>query len=117
MKKRVYKRYSEAFKLQVVSEYESGVSIPNLRLKYGIGGGSTIGQWLEKYAREGYRSKIIRIQKADEIQELKAMKKKIVELESALSESILENRMLNAMIEAADKELRTDLKKNYAKKP
>ena len=116
MKKRVYKRYSEAFKLQVVSEYESGASISNLRLKYGIGGGNTIGQWIEKYAREGYRAKAIRIQKADEFQELKAMKKKIIALESALSESILENRMLKATIEAAEKELRTDLKKNYAKK-
>ena len=116
MKKRVYKRYSEAFKLQVVSEFESGSSTSNLRLKYGISGGSTIGQWVEKYAREGYRSKAIRIQKADEFHELKAMKKKIVALESALSESVLENRMLKATIEAADKELRTDLKKNYAKK-
>ena len=116
MKKRVYKRYSQAFKLQVVSEYESGSSTSDLRLKYGIGGGNTIGQWLEKYAREGYRSKVIRIQKADEFQELKAMEKKIVALESALSESILENRMLKATIEAADKEFRTDLKKNYAKK-
>jgi transposase-like protein len=102
--------------LQVVSEYEAGVSVPDLRLKYGIGGGNTIGQWIEKYGREGYRSKVIRIQKADEFQELKALKKKIVALEAALSESILENRMLNATIEAANKEFRTDLKKNYAKK-
>lgn len=116
MEKTIIKRYSQPFKLQVVAEYEEGASVADLRLKYGIGGSNTIQGWVKKYAHEAYRSKVVRIQKTEEYLELKAMKKHIVELESALSESVLENRMLKATIETADKELNLDIKKNYAKK-
>ncbi len=110
------RRYSQAFKLQVVAEYEAGTSIAELRRKYGITGSQTIQTWVQKYAREAYRNKVIRIQKTEEYLALKKMKKHITELETALSESVLENRMLKAIIEAADEALNTDLKKNYAKK-
>ena len=40
--KKTYKRYSETLKLQVVSEFEAGVSINALKKKYGIGGSETI---------------------------------------------------------------------------
>ena len=42
MDKKVYKRYSEAFKREVVREYEAGVSARRLREKYGIQGGRTV---------------------------------------------------------------------------
>ena len=38
MTKRKIKRYSEAFRQEVVREYEAGSSIAELRQKYGIGG-------------------------------------------------------------------------------
>jgi transposase-like protein len=114
IKKRINKRYSEAFKLQVVAEYEDGSSVQALRLKYNIGGNNTVGNWVEKYGHKAFRDKVVRIQKTEEYLELKKMKKHITKLESALSESVLENRMLKATIEVADKALNTDLKKNYA---
>ena len=109
------KRYSLAVKMQVVAEYKDGASVRDLRLKYDIGGGSTIQKWVDKYANGAYRNRVVRIQKTEEYLELKRMKKRIAELESALSENVLENRMLKATIEVADKTLNTDLKKNYAK--
>ena len=110
------KRYSQAFKLQVVAEYEAGTSIAELRRKYGITGSQTIQTWVQKYAREAYRNKVVRIQKTEEYLALKKMKNRLSEMEAALSESVLENRMLKATIEAADEALQIDLKKNYGKK-
>ena len=116
MQKTVIKRYSQSFKLQVVAEYEDGASLAELRQKYGIKGANTIQLWIQKYACEAFRNQVIRIQRTEEYLELKEKKKHIARLESALSESVLENRMLKATIEAADEALKIDLKKNYAKR-
>ncbi len=104
------KCYSQAFKLQ------AGASVAELRRKYGITGSQTIQTWVQKYAREAYRNKVVRIQKTEEYLALKMMKKRLSEMESALAERVLENRMLKATIKAADKALKIDLKKNYGKK-
>lgn len=48
MTKTTIKRYSEAFKRQVVSEYEAGQSIAGLQQKYGINGNTTIQGWVKK---------------------------------------------------------------------
>lgn len=116
MQKKKVKRYSEAFKQQVVKEYEAGESIYKLQKKYGIGGQNTVQRWIKKYSRSGYRSEVVRIQTLEDQEEFQAMKKRIVELESALSESVLENRMLKATIEVADKALDMDIKKNFGRK-
>jgi transposase-like protein len=42
------KRYSDAFRRQVVAEYEAGSSIAQLQKKYGITGGQTIQAWIKK---------------------------------------------------------------------
>ena len=110
------RRYSQAFKLQIVAEYEDGSSVSELRRKYGVKGSATIQTWIKKYARKAYRNKVIRIQKTEEYLALKEMKKHIAKLETALSESVLQNRMLKATIEAADDALQIDLKKKYGKK-
>ena len=45
-------RYSEAFKRQVVSEFESGLSTKApLKRKYRIAGNSCISRWLKKYGK------------------------------------------------------------------
>jgi len=42
MTKTIIKKYSTAFKQQVVNEYEKGSSIRSLNTKYAIGGNNTI---------------------------------------------------------------------------
>jgi len=46
-------KYSEAFKLQVVSELESGHlrCAYDARMRYGIKGGSTVEKWIRKYGK------------------------------------------------------------------
>ena len=116
MKKEQVKRYSQAFKQQVVREYEAGSSIYSLRQKYGVGGYQTVKRWIAQYGRAGYRTELVVIQSVDDQLEFKAMKQRIAELEAALAESVLENRMLKTTINVAEKAFGLDLKKSFDKK-
>ena len=116
MKKEPVKRYSEAFKQQVVREYEAGASVLSLRQKYGIGSHPTIKRWIEKYSRFGYRSEKVVIQTMEDQLEFQAMKARIAELEKALADATIENRMLTTTIEVASERLELDIKKNFGRK-
>ena len=116
MIKEPIKRYSQAFKQQVVREYEAGVSIYSLLNKYGIGAHKTVERWVKQYGRSGYRAEKVVIQTVADQLEVRAMKQKISELEAALAESVLENRMLSATIKVASESLELDLKKNFGRK-
>lgn len=109
------KRYSQAFKQQIVREYEEGASTYSLIRKYGIGDQKTVRRWVEKYGRSGYRNELVVIQCKEDQLEFKAMKERISELEKALAESVLERRMLEATLAVASRSLATDLKKTFGK--
>lgn len=113
MKKEYVKRYSQAFKQQVIKEYEEGASTAYLNQKYGIGGGNTIKDWVKKYGKQGYRSEVVVIQTVEDQQEMKDLRQRIKELEGALAQSVLDKRMLETIVEVASRELRLDLKKNF----
>jgi transposase-like protein len=116
MNKEPIKRYSQAFKQQVVREYEAGASVYSLLQKYGIGGYNTVKRWVQQYGRAGYRAELVVIQTVDDQLEVKAMRARIDELEKALAESVLENRMLKSTLEVASQEIGIDLKKNFARR-
>ena len=80
-------RYSEAFKVAVVREVERE-DLPYLQVarKYGIRGGSTVQKWVRKYG-DGTRGKVIRVEKPEEIDELKRLKDRVRRLESALADA------------------------------
>lgn len=82
-------RYSEAFKLQVVSELESGkfTSHREAREKYGITGASTLPDWLKKYGRDHLLHKVVRIESVKEKDQIKSLKKEIAQLKEALADS------------------------------
>ena len=81
------RRYSEAFKLHIVNEIEKGGigSLNQLRQKYGIGGGSTLTNWLRRYGKEHLLTRKVRIEMPDETTEVKKLKKRIKLLEKALA--------------------------------
>lgn len=93
------KRYSEAVIRQIISEYESGSSIAELKRKYDITGNETIQKWIKKYSKEGLRHKYIRIQQVEEINQVKVLEKKIKELEQALGKTTLEKLKLECIVE------------------
>jgi len=112
MDKKVYKRYSEAFKREIVREYEAGTSAARLREKYGIGGYSTVTQWVRKYGREGSRYKLMVIQKPEEQNRVKALEQRITDLEKALAQVTLDKLMLESTVEVLEEELGREVKKN-----
>ena len=83
-------RYSEAFKMEVVRELESGgLTFGEVRRKYVIRGAGTVQYWTRKYGN-GTRGKVIRVQKPEEIDELKQLKKRVRQLEVVLADCNVE---------------------------
>ena len=108
------KRYSEAFKRHVVREYEDGATIEELRRKYGIGGGSTIQQWIRKYGREGLRHRVMRIQTAEEADQVPKLQQEIARLQEALAQTLMEKMALEKTLALYQKAFGTDLAKKNA---
>lgn len=82
-------RYSEAFKLQVIAELESGVleTISAACQRYDIRGSATVKGWLKKYGRDHLRQRIIRVESPKDRDQIKVLKKRIGDLEKALADT------------------------------
>ena len=78
-------RYSEAFKMQIVRELETGqINIDQIRRKYGVGGCYTIRRWVKKHGN-GSVGKVIRVEQPQEINEREELKRRVRALEKALA--------------------------------
>lgn len=106
------KRYSEAFKRQVVREYERGrYSKKELSKKYEIQGHSRILQWCRKYGRLYYpKNKYIGRSLKD------PQKRRIKELEHELKEAREKLMVYEKLIEITNRNLDEDVRKNIATK-
>ena len=94
-------RYSQAFKMQVVRELEEqNLPFEALRRKYGIKGAETVQTWVRKYGN-GSRGKVIRVQKPEEIDQLKKLKERVRLLEKALADANLDLALERAYTEMA----------------
>jgi transposase-like protein len=112
MTKKKIKRYSEAFKRQVVSEYEAGSKVSDLQKKYGITGGETIPRWIKQYARQGFRHELIRIQTAEEADRVRELEEQVQELEQTLGKVTLEKLRLESILEELEDMYGEEVKKN-----
>lgn len=108
-----FNRYSISFKKQVVEELESGSSISFLQKKYGIRGGETIQSWIKSFGRHHLLNKTVRIETMDEKNRLKQLEEENGKLKAALADSIIANKCLETLIQVANQEYKTDLKKNF----
>ena len=86
MRGRVVKRYSVAFKRQVIADVQAGrfASLGEARLHYGIDGSSTIQRWLGRYWQHDLLTKVVRVQKPDEADQIRQLKQQIAQLERVL---------------------------------
>ena len=118
--KRTQKDYSMSFKLQIVSEIESGVlSVYAATRKYGIQGGHTVTQWLRKYGKFDWQHQTpSNMPKTPEqkILELEA-KVKLLEKQKALlehqaSQADKKAIIFDMMIDLAEREYHIDIRKN-----
>ncbi len=123
MTEKVSIRYSEAFKLQVVRELEAGrfTCCTQVSEAYGIRGRTTVKKWVRQYGREHLLRRVVRVETVDEVSELKALRKRVRELESALSDAHLGKRFDDAYLKiacrAAGIEDVEDFKKKHATQP
>lgn len=112
-KRLVIKRYSIAFKQQVVTEYENGATVYQLQKKYGITGATTVQSWVQKYGREGLRHKLMTIQSPDDQNRQKELEERIKLLEKTIVDLHVENTILRAYAEVEkNEEVKNVSKKN-----
>lgn len=116
MTKTIIKRYSMAFKKQVVQEYEAGASMESLREKYGISGKQTVRNWIRQYGRTGVRHQIMTIDNADVQAENRVLQERIANLEKLVAQLSLDKLMLESTLTVAEKELGYTVKKKRATK-
>ena len=102
-------RYSRAFKKQVVEEIAGGKfhSAGQARKAYGIAGPDTVPRWLRQFGRTDLLPKRIRIETMQERDELKEARKRIRELEAALSDAHMDRCLEHAFLEIACEKLKT----------
>ena len=105
MSQSVLIRYSSSFKRQVVSEIESGRfdNINQAQRHYGITGCGTVRRWLEQLGRNHLCPKVVRVEKPDEKNQSRELKKQVRQLKEALgqtqAEKIIEEEFLKIACE------------------
>ena len=106
-------RYSISFKQMIVREIESGQGITTTQHKYGIKGCGTIYNWLRSFGKNHLLNKVVRIETMEEKDQVKELQRQLKEAKVALADSLLAQRCLEIVIDEANKEYKTDLKKNF----
>ena len=111
MASRVVIRYSTAFKQQVVSDLESGRfgSLQSAQEHYGIGGLGTVQNWLRKYGKNHLCTRVVKVEKPDEKDQIRQLKKQIKQLEQALGKTQAENVLNQSYLEIACEGLGQDV--------
>jgi len=100
---RVEVRYSEAFKLQVVRKLEQG-RFPTATAAgraYGVNGKGTVANWVRQFGKEHLLGKLVHVMKADEQAEVKALRRRVRELERALADAHLDLKLEAAYVKLA----------------
>ena len=104
--RKTQKDYSLAFKLEIVNSVEKGeLTYKQAQLRYGIQGKSTVLVWLRKHGRLDW--------KESEAMKKDTPNKKIRELEKKLKRLEQEKEVLNRVIDIADSQFNTDIRKKY----
>jgi transposase-like protein len=76
--------------MEVVREIErEGLPFGQVRRKYGIKGGDTVARWVRRYGN-GTRGKVIRVERPEEIDEVKELRVRLRRLERALADANVE---------------------------
>jgi transposase-like protein len=113
-------RYSQAFKMQAVREVEAGeINAHALERKYSIRGNGTVLRWVRQFGSGKY-GKIIRVEKADEVNEAARLRSQLRQAKEALADAhmelVLEKAFLAVACEQLDQAVE-GFKKKHAGRP
>jgi transposase-like protein len=98
-------RYSKAFKMQCVREVETGKSSPvTVQRKYRIKGPATVMRWVRRFG-SGKQGMIIRVEKADEVNETAQLRSDLRRAKEALADTHMELALEQAFLAVACEEL------------
>ena len=107
-------RYSISFQQKVVREIEEeGITILLAKRRYGIKGAETIQKWIRKFGKHQLIGKIVRIETMEEKDQIKKMQEEIRRLKIELADSLIAQKCLETVIDEANREYNTDLKKSF----
>jgi len=110
-------RYSISFKQKVVREVEEeGMGIKAIQRRYGIKGGSTVSKVAKQFGKNHLLNKVVRVEMKGEKDRTKELEKEIKKLKEALADAYLAKECAEKIIELANEEYKTDLKKNFGQK-
>ena len=113
---KVIRRYSESFKLKILSELSTGnYNKRDLGRIYGLQN-STINEWIKKYDRKDLMNTRVIVETKDEISRLKALQKEVEQLKDLLIKKDMDKLVLDSYLEVAAENLgyknAEELKKN-----
>ena len=112
---RVRRVFSEDIRKQTVRDIEEGkCSVVEASRDLGVSQ-TAIYKWINRYSRYLLKGKIMVVEDQSEAYRSKDLEKRIKELEAALGRKQMEVDLLNKVIDIANEELHTDLKKNFSK--
>ena len=113
MIQRLVYNYSTAFKQQVIEQLESGRfgSINEAKKHFGIRGDYTVQRWLRKYGRNHLCAKVVRVEKPDEKNRIRELKKQVRQLKEALGQTQAEKIIGEEFLKIACEQLGQDVEK------
>lgn len=111
MHQKLIVRYSMSLKRQVVSEIESGRfdNINQAQRHYGITGCGTVRRWLEQFGRNHLCPKVVRVEKPDEKNQIRELKKQVRQLKEALGQTQAEKIIGEEFLKIACEEIGQDV--------
>ncbi len=102
-------RYSRAFKMQAVREVETGQDCAwGVQRKYRIKGANTVMRWVRQLGSGRY-GKIIRVEKAHEVNETAQLRSELRRAKEALADTHMELALERAFLTVACEELEQSL--------
>jgi transposase-like protein len=98
-------RYSKPFKMQCVREVETGQSCAyRVQRKYRIKGTATVMRWVRQFGGGQY-GKIIRVEKAHEVDEARQLRSELRRVKEALADTHMELALEEAFLAVACEEM------------
>ncbi|MFC2118733.1 transposase [Bacteroidota bacterium] len=102
---RTIKRYSESFKLQVLSELEAGKFTKcEIIRNYSIGAG-TLNGWIKKYGKFALFNKRIKIETMEDVDKIKKLESEIKQLKELLINKDIKSLLDDSYLDFASKKL------------
>lgn len=108
--------FSEEVKKQVVRDIEAGKCTVKQASEELGARHQSIYAWVSRYSRYLQNNKRLVVENKSEAYRTKELEQRIQELEAALGRKQMEIDLLSKVIELADKEYKTDLKKSMSRK-